>query len=130
MRQKQSIMMTILPQLIQALTETIQSLGYPEKEIKLSPPNNPEFGDLSTNLPLTLTKDLKLDPMVIAETIKDELNLSDANIDAITVTPPGFLNVKIGNTYYHQVLSEILENEQYGRGKSGEGLTANVCCIG
>ena len=126
MRQKQSIMMTILPQLIQALTETIQSLGYPEKEIKLSPPNNPEFGDLSTNLPLTLTKDLKLDPMAIAETIKDELNLSDANIDAITVTPPGFLNVKIGNTYYHQVLSEILENEQYGRGKSGEGLTANV----
>ena len=126
MRQKQSTMMTILPQLIQALTETIQSLGYPEKEIKLSPPNNPEFGDLSTNLPLTLTKDLKQDPMAIAETIKDELNLSDANIDAITVTPPGFLNFKIGNTYYHQVLSEILENEQYGRGKSGEGLTANV----
>ena len=126
MRQKQSTMMTILPQLIQALTETIQSLGYPEKEIKLSPPNNPEFGDLSTNLPLTLTKDLKLDPMAIAETIKDELNLSDANIDVITVTPPGFLNFKIGNTYYHQVLSEILENEQYGRGKSGEGLTANV----
>jgi len=118
--------MTILPQLIQALTETIQSLGYPEKEIKLSPPNNPEFGDLSTNLPLTLTKDLKQDPMAIAETIKDELNLSDANIDAITVTPPGFLNFKIGNTYYHQVLSEILENEQYGRGKSGKGLTANV----
>ena len=126
MRQKQSTMMTILPQLIQALTETIQSLGYPEKEIKLSPPNNPEFGDLSTNLPLTLTKDLKQDPMAIAETIKDELNLSDVNIDAITVTPPGFLNFKIGNTYYHQVLSEILENEQYGRGKSGEGLTANV----
>ena len=126
MRQKQSTMMTILPQLIQALTETIQSLGYPEKEIKLSPPNNPEFGDLSTNLPLTLTKDLKLDPMAIAETIKDELNLSDANIDVITVTPPGFLNFIIGNTYYHQVLSEILENEQYGRGKSGEGLTANV----
>ncbi len=126
MRQKQSTMMTILLQLIQALTETIQSLGYPEKEIKLSPPNNPEFGDLSTNLPLTLTKDLKLDPMAIAETIKDELNLSDANIDVITVTPPGFLNFKIGNTYYHQVLSEILENEQYGRGKSGEGLTANV----
>ena len=126
MRQKQSTMMTILPQLIQALTETIQSLGYPEKEIKLSPPNNPEFGDLSTNLPLTLTKDLKQDPMAIAETIKDELNLSDANIDAITVTPPGFLNFKIGNTYYHQVLSEILENEQYGRGKSGKGLTANV----
>ena len=126
MRQKQSTMMTILPQLIQALTETIQSRGYPEKEIKLSPPNNPEFGDLSTNLPLTLTKDLKLDPMAIAETIKDELNLSDANIDVITVTPPGFLNFKIGNTYYHQVLSEILKNEQYGRGKSGEGLTANV----
>ena len=126
MLQKQSTMMTILPQLIQALTETIQSLGYPEKEIKLSPPNNPEFGDLSTNLPLTLTKDLILDPMAIAETIKDELNLSDVNIDAITVTPPGFLNFKIGNTYYHQVLSEILENEQYGRGKSGEGLIANV----
>lgn len=126
MRPQPNTMMTILPQLIQVLTEALHSLGYPERDIKLSPPNNPEFGDLSTNLPLTLTKDLKQNPMAIGETIKDALNLSDANIETVSVTPPGFINFKIGNTYYHKVLSEILENEQYGRGKSGEGLTANV----
>lgn len=126
MHQPPNTMMTILPQLIQALTDVLHSLGYPEKEIKLSPPNNPEFGDLSTNLPLILAKNLKQNPMVIGETIKDALDLSQINIETITVTPPGFLNFKIDNAYYHEVLSTILANEQYGRGQSGDGLTANV----
>ena len=59
MHQKQNTTMMILSQITQVLTDALQSLGYPEKDIKLSPPKNPDFGDLSTNLPLILTKELK-----------------------------------------------------------------------
>ena len=108
MHQKQNITMMILEQITQVLTDALQSLGYPEKDIKLSPPKNPDFGDLSTNLPLILTKDLKNNPMEIGKAIKDVLDLSGAIIDTVTVTPPGFINFKIGNTYYHHILSEII----------------------
>lgn len=118
--------MTILPQLTKALTKALSSLGYPEKEIKLSPPNNTNFGDLSTNLPLTLSKNLNKNPIEIGEIIRNALILPDKLIDEVTVTKPGFLNFKIGNAYYYQVLADILSNNQYGKNDFGKGQKANV----
>ncbi len=118
--------MTILPQLIQALADSLSALGLPERDIKLSPPNNPNFGDLSTNVALTLAKDAQKNPIQIAEDIKSALVLPGGLIDEISVTPPGFLNFRIGSSYYHQVLAQILSDKNYGRGKSGEGKKANV----
>ena len=90
--------MTIILQLIQALADSLSALGLPERDIKLSPPNNPDFGDLSSNLALTLTKDVQKNPIQIANDIKDSLKLPKGLIDEITVTQPGFLNFKIGKT--------------------------------
>ena len=118
--------MAILPQLTKALTKALSSLGYPKKEIKLSQPNNTNFGDLSTNLPLTLSKNLNKNPMEIGEIIRNALILPDKLIDEVTVTKPGFLNFKIGNAYYYQVLADILSNKQYGRNDFGKGQKANV----
>ena len=50
-------LMMILPQLIQSLTDSLSALGLPKRDIKLSHPNNPDFGDFATNVALTLTKD-------------------------------------------------------------------------
>lgn len=118
--------MKISQQLIKVIADTLNLLEYPNKDIKLSPPNNPDFGDLSTNLALTLAKELGLSPMEIGESIKNAIDPSHTYIDDITITPPGFLNFRIGNAYYHRVLSDILSNDQYGRGQSGMGLSANV----
>ena len=57
MRPLLNIQMTILPQLIQSLADSVSALGLPKRDIKLSPPNNPDFGDFATNVALTLTKD-------------------------------------------------------------------------
>ena len=43
-------MMKISSKLTQALSKALSSLKFPSKEISLSPPNNSEFGDLSTSL--------------------------------------------------------------------------------
>ena len=45
MRPLLNIQMTILPQLIQSLADSLSALGLPKRNIKLSPPNNPDFGD-------------------------------------------------------------------------------------
>lgn len=118
--------MKILSLLNQALTDALSNLDYPEKEIKLSPSKNPEFGDISTNLPLILSKELKMDPMEIGEEIKNVINQSSNIIEQITVTHPGFINFRIGFSYYYQVLDEILSDKNYGKNIYGEGQTANV----
>jgi len=126
MRPLLNIQMTILPQLIQSLAESLSALGLPKRDIKLTPPNNPDFGDFSTNVALTLTKEAGIPPIQIANNIKDHLGVSVTLIEEITVTPPGFINFKIAPTYYYQILSEILTNKQFGRGISGNGKKANV----
>jgi arginyl-tRNA synthetase len=118
--------MTILPQLIQSLADSLSALGLPKRDIKLTPPNNPDFGDFATNVALTLTKEAGIPPIQIANNIKDHLGVSVTLIEEITVTPPGFINFKIAPTYYYQILSEILTNKQFGRGISGNGKKANV----
>ncbi len=126
MRPLLNIQMTILPQLIQSLADSLSALGLPKRDIKLNPPNNPDFGDFSTNVALTLTKEAGIPPIQIANNIKDHLGVSVTLIEEITVTPPGFINFKIAPTYYYQILSEILTNKQFGRGISGNGKKANV----
>ena len=119
-------MMKIVSQLTEALIKSLSSLEYPEKNIQLSPPNNSEFGDLSTNVALTLSKDLKQNPMNIGKAIVDNLSLPEDLIDEVTISQPGFINFKISNKYYYNILNEIIDNNKYGRGKSGENKTANV----
>ena len=126
MRPLLNIQMTILPQLIQSLADSLSALGLPKRDIKLTPPNNPDFGDFSTNVALTLTKEAGIPPIQIANNIKDHLGVSLTLIEEITVTTPGFINFKIAPTYYYQILSEILTNKQFGRGISGNGKKANV----
>ena len=119
-------MMKIVSQLTEALIKSLSSLEYPENNIQLSPPNNSEFGDLSTNVALTLSKDLKQNPMNIGKAIVDNLSLPEDLIDEVTISQPGFINFKISNKYYYNILNEIIDNNKYGRGKSGENKTANV----
>ena len=119
-------MMKIVSQLTEALIKSLSSLEYPENNIQLSPPNNSEFGDLSTNVALTLSKDLKQNPMNIGKAIVDNLSLPKDLIDDVTISQPGFINFKISNKYYYNILNEIIDDNKYGRGKSGENKTANV----
>ena len=119
-------MMKILSLLNQTLINALSTLEYPEKEIKLSPPKNPDFGDISTNLPLILSKELKMNPMKIGEKISNVIDHSDGVIDKITVTNPGFINFTIGAAYYYQILEDILSNESYGNNLYGKGQKANV----
>ncbi len=115
--------------LIQQLNNCITELGLPGRDPQVSPTRDPQFGDLSTNLPLTLAGQLRRKPLEIAVEIKADLDkkIDNSVIDTITITPPGFINFIISNDYYRSIISLIISNSgDFGRSNAGSGKTANV----
>ena len=115
-------------QISKAVSTSITSLSYPEKEFSLAPPKNPDFGDLSTNISLLLTRDLKKSPLEIANNIANILNQDlPKYVSKVTVTPPGFINFKISDSFYQSNITTILDaGNSYGKGSVGKRKTANV----
>jgi len=116
----------LINQIIQLLYEALNNLDYPQKEIKVSPSKNPEFGDLSSSIPLMLVKDLNQNPMDIAKTIQDSMDVDTDLIKEISISNPGFINFRISNNYYYNILKEILSDNNFGKTDYGNGKTANV----
>lgn len=110
------------------ILETLSNLSFPLKDYSLIPTKNPKFGDLSTNIALVISKELKKKPMDIGQEILDSLRKYPfKDIKEITLTNPGFINFKINHNYFQKQIHIILEkNKNYGRGSSGYRKTANV----
>ena len=108
--------MKISSKLTQILNKSLSSLKYPNKDFSLSAPKNSEFGDLSTSLALTLSKELKQSPIDIANNVVSNLTIPKNLIDEVTVTKPGFINFKISNNYYHRILKEIVNEKNMALG--------------
>ena len=115
-------------QLAESLSSVLFSLSFPEKDYSLTPPKHQEFGDLSSNISLVLAKDLNKNPMEIGKAIADALLMDlPKHISDVTVTPPGFINFKIFETFYQSQVEIILnDTDAFGRGNQGVGKTANV----
>jgi arginyl-tRNA synthetase len=56
------------------VSETLSHLSFPRKDFSLMPTKNLQFGDLSTNIALVISKDLKKKPMEIGQKILDSLS--------------------------------------------------------
>ena len=110
------------------MSYVLESLSYPLKDFNLVQSKNVEFGDLSSNIALLLSTELKKNAMDIGNNIANELNKLHLDyISNITVTKPGFLNFKILNVFFQNQIQNILkENIKYGKGNIGVGKTANV----
>ncbi|MFA6080967.1 MAG: arginine--tRNA ligase [Patescibacteria group bacterium] len=74
----------------------------------LEKPANPDFGDYSTSVALKLTKQLKKNPMLIAEEIVRNFPKND-NIKKVEVVKPGFINFWIADIQLTNQLLKIVE---------------------
>ena len=97
-------------------------------DFSLSPPKQESFGDLSSNIALLISKQMKENPLGVAEKIKAELlKINIKNIDAITVTPPGFINFVIKQNFYQNNLKSIIQDkDDFGKDFKGKDKSANV----
>ena len=106
---------------------TLEELSIPTRDVHLEKSKIPEYGDLSSNIALTLAKEVKGSPLDLAERIKENLHLSPDYCSAVTISPPGFLNFIYSPKYIRKQLITLLKTgDSYGKTDVGKGKCALV----
>ncbi len=107
---------------------TANKLEYlKNKSVILSVPNQKGHGDLSTNIAMLLTKELKKNPREIATEIIDNLDYDSNIIEKIEIAGPGFINFSFSIKFLSKIIFEIDEaKSDFGKSKKHVGKRANV----
>ncbi|WP_188906389.1 arginine--tRNA ligase [Aureimonas endophytica] len=83
--------------------------------IAVEPPRDAGHGDLSTNAAMVLAKPLGRKPRELGETFAEALR-GNADVEAVEVAGPGFINLRLKPAYWTNHLAEVLERGlDYGR---------------
>ncbi len=90
----------------------------PQAEITAVPveiPKDTANGDFTSTFAMACARQLKLPPRKIAEALLARLDLDGSYFTSAEIAGPGFLNFRLGKTWYHDVLSAVeTEGENYG----------------
>jgi arginyl-tRNA synthetase len=108
------------------VAHALAEMGVDDAQVALERPRNPDHGDWSTNVALTLAKRLGRAPRAIADDLATRIRPAEAGISGAEVAGPGFLNFRLASTYVTGGLASIVAaGEAYGRSDAGGG--AAVC---
>jgi arginyl-tRNA synthetase len=96
--------------------------------VAVEPPREPEHGDLASNVGLVLAKPARQKPRDIAQRVGERLGAAPGlGVTGFTVDGPGFLNLRVADAVWHQMLRAVLEaGTAYGDSQIGRGLKVNV----
>ena len=95
--------------------------------IQFETPQNPDHGDLSTNIAMLLAKELKKAPRIVANEIVERLRKDSVVIEGVEIAGPGFINIRFSRKYFQESLGEILSlGSTYGHSKKYLGKTVNL----
>ncbi|MGB3388386.1 MAG: arginine--tRNA ligase [Pseudaminobacter sp.] len=94
--------------------------------IAVEPPRDAAHGDLATNAAMVLAKPTGQNPRALAEKLAEALR-QDADVAAVDVAGPGFVNLRLKDGFWHRHLQHLLaEGVDYGRARLGVGRKVNV----
>src|SRR4051794_33044373 len=98
---------------VAAALEALKSEGalpadLPEAKVEVEIPRDPTHGDLSSNAALVLAKAARMKPRDIAERLKGKLE-SDADVAAVAIAGPGFLNLTMKPAFWQRLVGTILD---------------------
>jgi len=110
-----------------AIRRALTSLQVTEPDqIEFSRPKEAKFGDLSTNVAMTVARATKQNPRVLAQRIIDHIPMP-AQIEKMEIAGGGFINFYFSSSYVVETIRRILhEKDLYGRHDVGNGLSVNV----
>jgi len=95
-------------------------------EVTIERPQNPEHGDYASSFPLKLARVIGVNPLAIANDMVG-LIVPGAEIDSITVAPPGFINFRLkSNWLTGQVDSILAAGDAYGNVDLGRGSRVQI----
>ena len=95
------------------------------EDVVIEVPKLKEHGDYSTNVAMRLTKQLRSNPRMIAQTIMDRVNIS--SIEKMEIAGAGFINFFMKKELLTQVISNVLDQDDaYGLSSEKNGIKINV----
>jgi len=114
--------------LISLFENTSATLQYlKDKPISFTVPNQKGHGDLSTNIAMLLTKELRKNPREIASEIIENLNYDKDVIEKVEIAGPGFINFIFSPIFLSKIIVEINEEKSaFGKTNKYLGKSANV----
>jgi arginyl-tRNA synthetase len=116
------------------IIKIVEAIGLKDKEgrapdlsrIAVEPPRDASHGDLATNAAMVLAKPAGQNPRALAEKIAEALH-SDKDVANAEVAGPGFVNLRLTDSFWLAHLADILEaGAQYGRSAIGQHAKVNV----
>lgn len=114
-----------LIEVIKGALKDLKSLEHLKEDLYLDFPTDSRFGDLSTNIALKLSKELKKSPRDIAtplvESIKQNITKSFFKdyVSQVKIEGAGFINFYLAEKYFYEQLQEIILS-------GAEGLKVNL----
>ncbi|MCH8132260.1 MAG: arginine--tRNA ligase [Deltaproteobacteria bacterium] len=112
-----------------AVQRLLQAAGDPgdPPEFSLEIPKDPDHGDFACNAAMLLAKRLRQSPRDIAGRLLEELGDGDGLVDRGEVAGPGFVNLWLFDSRWHDLLRRVLElGPRYGHSKTGDGTRVQV----
>ena len=100
--------------------------GLDSGRVTAEPPREAAHGDVSTNAALVMAKPAGMKPRDFAAVLMESLSRRD-DVAKAEIAGPGFINLKLKPSFWHDRLGEILrEGESYGASTIGQGRAVNV----
>jgi arginyl-tRNA synthetase len=104
--------------------DSLDAWGVEPAAILLENPKDPSHGDLSTPLALSLAKQLKKPPLVLAQSILDRFKPEPSLVSKVETAAPGFINLRLNPEVYDTILESALQKgERYGENGQLSGLS-------
>ncbi|HET6402969.1 MAG TPA: arginine--tRNA ligase [Candidatus Kapabacteria bacterium] len=106
----------------------LMEIGAPaDTSVKFEIPQNEQHGDLSTNVAMTLAKELKRPPREVAKEIIGHIHADHGHLKAIEIAGPGFINITFDKQYFTSGLRDILAaGPEFGRVETNAGKSINL----
>ena len=107
-----------------AHAKAIQAGQLPEGELCgfVEIPKDTKNGDYAANHAMAGAKAMRMAPRKIAEALVENIDLADSYFESCEIAGPGFLNFRLGQKWYGDVLCDIeAEGDDYGRINVGKG---------
>ena len=110
------------------VARAITALGAPAgAPVVLQRPNDPSFGDWTTNVAMTLAKSLARKPRDIATAIIEAMDLAEAGVAKAEIAGPGFINFRLDPGKQASGLVPLVNApDDFGRSAAGAGTRVNV----
>lgn len=115
-------MQSIETQLNAKIKNIFENLGFDVRFAFVKPSDRPDLSDFQCNGALALAKSLKQNPRAIGEQIAGLLK-DMPEIESVSVDGPGFINMKLQNSFIASNMDQMLDDSRLGCAKAQEPKT-------